>query len=147
VLSTRSAASSRQEPALDVRSGDAIDLGPDGVDPHAVLGLEVARLLAERLGDVAAHARQSVQVLELLAQSRAVDRAVRLDVGKPQRLRVAGGVVGHDAHTRATEGLSHAGGSREQVGRAVDAEAAHDLCQQRHQRPFGAEVLDHPTEP
>ena len=46
----------------------------NGVDAQAVVGLEVAGLLAERFGDVAANARQGVQLGQQGVQLVEVDR-------------------------------------------------------------------------
>ena len=122
-----------------------LDRGADRVDPGAVLGPQVPRRPAERLGEVAGAAVERVEPGRSAPSRLDVDRVpVGLDVAAREDLGVAGGV---DARSRCPPRRLNSWATRvvpvnrSSAVRAPDARE--HLAEHRHQPSLRAEVLDH----
>jgi hypothetical protein len=125
-----------------------LDRLPYGVDPAAVLRAEVAGLLAERAGDVAAVPGEPVQVVEHLGQPDPVDLVgIGADVAASQHLGVRRHVGRRDVQTATLELLGHPGGAGEEVERGAGLGRSGDAAEDRDEQSLGTEVLDHQLSP
>ncbi len=123
----------------------ALDRIADGVDPRTVERLEEARLLAERLGEVARRARPRVQVVDHRREIDGIDRArVGLDVRAREHLRVARGVDRGDPRAGALERLRDARRAGEEIERGARLGGLAQSGEHRDQAALRPEVLDHP---
>ena len=132
-----------EDAALDKVEVEPVDLVADRVDPHPVLGLEVARPAAERLGDVAVDRRQPAQVPQEPLDADAVDVRAGGDVRKAEGLGVRGGVVREHLDPRSPERLPDSGRPGEEVGRRARPELRCGGRDRAGERALGAQVLDH----
>ncbi len=122
----------------------ALDRIADGVDPRTVERLEEARLLAERLGEVARRARPRVQVVDHRREIDEIDRArVGLDVRASEHLRVARSVDCGDPRAGALERLRDARRAGEEIERGARLGRLAQSGEHRHQAALRPEVLDH----
>ena len=91
------------------------DSRPDGIDPLAVLGLKVTRLLAEGLRDVARPARQKVQLVDDRLGPVGPQVAVGLDVAGCQGVGIGVVVVRDDVEALSLEPMPDTRRAGEQV--------------------------------
>jgi len=131
------------DPPVDGREPIAVDRRPDRVDPPAVVWLHVAGPLAERLREVPILAGKRRKLRQNACQPGSVDRSVRCDVGMAQRLRVRGEVVRDHFEPELAQRLPDPGGASEQVAGRAHGQKGRSEPDQRHQRPFRTDVLDH----
>ena len=131
------------DPALDRRELVAVDRRSDRVDPPAIVRLDVAGAAAERLREVPLAAGKCGKLRQHDRQPGSVDRFVRRDIGVPQRLRVGGEVVRDDFDPKPSQRLPDPGRAGEEVAGRPHRQQGCSEADQRHQRPFRADVLDH----
>ncbi len=131
------------DPPLDGREPIAVDRRPDRVDPPAVVGLHVAGSVAERLREVPILPGKRRKLGQNACQPGSVDRSVRCDVGMAQRFRIRGEVVRDHFEPELAQRLPDPGGAGEQVAGRAHGQQGRSEPDQRHQRPFRTDVLDH----
>ena len=121
-----------------------VDRGADRVDPGPVLGSEVARRRAERLGEVAGNAVERVEPFQRDGERVEVHRVtVGLDVAAREHLGVPGGVDRRHDAASALELLRDPGRAREEIERVAGPGRGEHLTEHRHQTPLRPQVLDH----
>ena len=133
--------------ALDLGEVVAIDRSPDRVDPAAVVRLEVASLPAERLGEVAVVAFERFEVAQDPTEPSTVEPLVGHDVGLAERFRVGREIVRVHLDAKASKPLTDPGRAGEEIACRSDRQPLDDAPDQRHERPFRPDVLDHRLDP
>ena len=132
-----------QDGARDRIEVEAVDLVAGGVDPHPVLGPEVARSAAERLGDVAVDGRERLKAAQEPANAEPVDAGPGGDVGQPEGFGVGGRVVRDHLDPGRPQRLPHAGRAGEEIGRRARPDRGRACGDGLGERPLRPEVLDH----
>ena len=132
-----------QDAPLERRERVAVDRVADRVDPGAVLRLQVARLPAEGLGEVPLAALERRELRDDRGEAMAVERPVGDDVGLPDCLRIGREVVRVHGEPEAAQRLPDPRRPGEEVAGRPDGQLRGYPADQRHERAFRPEVLDH----